>query len=158
MLYFRNCVNKWCLQAGTDGQYTKCNSASSDGKTCYNPQIRFGSTVGGRPVKSCCYSDVAHSETLLIWCKQMFPKAMKGTAVYSSDPSLNSGKGAVFWNNHIPNVPPFSASCPPSIWCQLQHYLDYRGYWKDVTNPFKEDIPCDKTSKTYCVMTSITCE
>ena len=142
MLYFRNCVNKWCLQAGTGGQYTKCNSASSDGKTCYNPQIRFGSTVGGRPVKSCCYSDVAHSETLLIWCKQMFPKAMKGTAVYSSDPSLNSGKGSVYWSYH--NRDPWSPHCSPRMWCDVR---------------FEKEINCERSNNLHgCVMTSVTCE
>ena len=149
MLYFRNCVNKWCLQAGTDGQYTKCNSASSDGKTCYNPQIRFGSTVGGRPVKSCCYSDVAHSETLLIWCKQMFPKAMKGTAVYSSDPSLNSVTGAVWWCSYGDENNPH--------WCKWFHTEGI--LWKDATNPFIHNLTCGGSNNPHgCIMTSVTCE
>jgi len=48
---FQNCVNDWCYQNGTSQQFTKCGHASSDGKTCYNPEIRYGSTVGGHPAK-----------------------------------------------------------------------------------------------------------
>ena len=154
MLYFLNCVNKWCLQAGTNDQYTKCGSASSDGKTCYNPQIRYGSTVGGRPIEeSLLYSDAKRSANLLQWCKQLFPYAMKGTAVYSSDPSLNSGKGAVYWcSKHDENNP---------HWCKWWNVADIYAYheWKDVTNPFKHKISCEPSNKLRgCVMTSVTCE
>ena len=47
---FHACKNgNWCYQKGTKGQYTRCGSVSSDGLTCYNPEIKYGSTIGGKP-------------------------------------------------------------------------------------------------------------
>ena len=38
---FHACKNgNWCYQKGTKGQYTRCESVSSDGLTCYNPEIK----------------------------------------------------------------------------------------------------------------------
>ena len=31
------------------GQYTRCKRVSSNGRTCHNPEIKYGSTVGGKP-------------------------------------------------------------------------------------------------------------
>ena len=102
MLYFLNCVNKWCRQTCPycDKQYTKCDSVSSDGKTCYNPRIRDGSKndIIMRPVKETKYTDTEQSEGLLQWCKQLFPYAKKGMAVYSFDTSSISGKEGVYWS------------------------------------------------------------
>ena len=46
---FRSCINNWCYQHGTMGQYTRCKRVSNNGRTCHNPEIRYGSTVGGKP-------------------------------------------------------------------------------------------------------------
>ena len=48
-LGFHLCIRDWCLQSGTKEQYTRCKAASEDGRTCYNPTIRYGSTIGGHP-------------------------------------------------------------------------------------------------------------
>ena len=31
------------------GQYTRCKRVSNNGRTCHNPEIRYGTTVGGKP-------------------------------------------------------------------------------------------------------------
>ena len=150
---FLTCVNEWCRQAGTNDQFTKCGSASSDGKPCHNPEIRYGSAVGGRPVKVNHLSDAQRSAELLLWCKQIFPNSKKGTAVYSSDPSLNSVTGAVWWCNYGDEKNPH--------WCKWWNVADIYAYheWKDVTNPFKHKISCEPSNKLRgCVMTSVTCE
>ena len=146
---FLTCVNEWCRQAGTNDQYTKCGSASSDGKTCHNPEIRYGSAVGGRPVKVNHLSDAQRSAELLLWCKQIFPNSKKGTAVYSSDPSLNSVTGAVWWCNYGDEKNPH--------WCKWFHTEGI--LWKDAKNPFIHNLTCGGPKKPHgCIMTSVTCE
>ena len=143
MLYFLNCVNKWCPHTCTScgKQYTTCDLVSSDGKTCYNPQIRENDLTG-RPTKETKHSDTEQSEGLLQWCKQLFPYAKKGMAVYSSDPSLNSGKGSVYWSYH--NRDPWSPVCAPRMWCLPQS---------------QKEINCERSNNLHgCVMTSVTCE
>jgi len=61
---FNACVDDWCLQQGTQEQYTKCESASSDGLICYNPVIRYGSTTGGVP---CSHGGNQYNQ----WCQQL---------------------------------------------------------------------------------------
>jgi cysteine-rich repeat protein len=39
----------WCLQVGTNEQYTRCESVQNGGNTCINPEIRYGSVEGGIP-------------------------------------------------------------------------------------------------------------
>ena len=46
---FNSCINNWCYQNGTRGQYTRCKSVSNNGRTCHYPEIRYGYTVGGKP-------------------------------------------------------------------------------------------------------------
>ena len=46
---FRPCINNWCYQHGTKEQYTRCKRVSNNGRTCHNPEIRYGTTVGGKP-------------------------------------------------------------------------------------------------------------
>ena len=153
MLYFLNCVNKWCRQTCPycDKQYTKCDSVSSDGKTCYNPHIRDGSAVEivGRPVKETKHSDTQQSEGLLQWCKQLFPYAKKGMAVYSSDTSSISGQEGVYWS--YPNN--WSPVCAPYMWCQYIVQTRVRVQLE------KEKINCERSNNLHgCVMTSVTCE
>ena len=62
---FRSCINNWCYQNGTMGQYTRCKRVSNNGRTCHNPEIRYGTTVGGKPGGYMGYGTE--------WCKQLFP-------------------------------------------------------------------------------------
>ena len=48
------------------GQYTRCKRVSNNGRTCHNPEIRYGNTVGGKPGGIPFGGD-------LEWCKQLFP-------------------------------------------------------------------------------------
>ena len=64
---FTKCNKKWCLQKGlTKSQYTKCESVTNQGKTCNNPEIKYGSTTGGLPRH---YSNYA--STYDKWCQQL---------------------------------------------------------------------------------------
>ena len=79
---FNSCINNWCHQKGTMGQYTRCKSVSNNGRTCHNPEIKYGSTIGGKP------GGVWHVSTqtnfLTVWCRQLFPMETKiyGSARY----------------------------------------------------------------------------
>lgn len=61
---FTSCVGNWCLQQGTLGQSTQCESASPDGLTCFNPEIQYGSVAGGIPADH-TGNDYAQ------WCQQL---------------------------------------------------------------------------------------
>ena len=69
---FNSCINNWCHQKGTMGQYTRCKSVSNNGRTCHNPEIKYGSNIGGKPGGSLAITG---------WCKQLFPTT-RGTARY----------------------------------------------------------------------------
>ena len=72
---FHSCIHDWCYQKGTKGQYTRCKTVSNDGRTCYNPEIRYGSTIGGIPGS---FNEGYMKE----WCKQLFPTSsiIRGSA------------------------------------------------------------------------------
>ena len=78
---FHSCIHDWCYQKGTKGQYTRCATVSNDGRTCYNPEIRYGSTIGGKPGGT---RDTGGYEPTTEWCRQLFPttKILKGTVKY----------------------------------------------------------------------------
>ena len=62
---FAKCQNKWCLQKGLQKpQYTKCESVENKGKTCINPEIKYGTTTGGLPIE---YSLNDYEK----WCEQL---------------------------------------------------------------------------------------
>ena len=82
---FNSCIHDWCLQKGPNQQYTRCKTVSKDGRTCYNPTIRYGSTIGGKPGgiaggpgKGYVYGDSTD------WCRSLFPTAeiIRGTVKY----------------------------------------------------------------------------
>ena len=135
-------MDDWCYQEGTSQQFTKCESASSDGKTCYHPEIRYGSTVGGRPAKFSSYpKDV---DEIFQWCKQLFSTPTHGDATYSNSSSLNVGKGALIWGSHFDE--------------NNYHWLDIQdGYWKDSTLDYEFSY-CNKQTLDRCIMTSVTCQ
>ena len=85
-LGFQRCVNDWCYQHGTKEQYTKCSNASEDGRTCYNPTIRYG-TASGRPATIWQYLEYfGASDAWKTWCHQLFPEynILSGTASFQS--------------------------------------------------------------------------
>ena len=136
---FHQCIKKWCYQKGTKQQYTKCKSVSKDGKTCYLPEIRYGSTVGGRPAKN-------STNNILQWCKQLFPTSTRGTATYSKSRKLNTVKG------------------PPLWWYKGYDENGYKwaywygsGKWKDQTRNHSLKSSC-QSNLTGCRMTSVTCQ
>jgi len=48
---FEKCTgDNWCPQANTNQQYTRCLRAEENGKVCINPEIRYGSVIGGWPM------------------------------------------------------------------------------------------------------------
>ena len=134
---FHQCIKKWCYQKGTKQQYTKCKSVSKDGKTCYLPEIRYGSTVGGRPVKY-------PTNNILQWCKQLFPTSTRGTATYSNSRKLNTGNGALNWR----------AGYDESGYKWIDWYA---GMWKDSTLKYSLRNTC-QSNLTGCRMTSVTCQ
>ena len=71
---FGFCVNNWCHQKGTMGQYTRCKSVSNNGRTCHHPEIKYGSTIGGKP-------GGVWDAKITKWCNQLFPTT-RGTARY----------------------------------------------------------------------------
>ncbi|MCB9706562.1 MAG: DUF4215 domain-containing protein [Myxococcales bacterium] len=56
----------WCLQNGTKGQYTRCESVTNQGTTCINPEIRYGNVTGGIP-----RSHNNGNTYYPIWCQQL---------------------------------------------------------------------------------------
>ena len=111
-LGFHLCIRDWCLQSCTKEQYTRCKAASEDGRTCYNPTIRYGSsTWDGHPAKH-KLNDIAG------WCQQLFPTSLYGgTATYIKERYYKPG---LFWCSLYDEISPH--------WCDCQD-----GKWKDST-------------------------
>ncbi|MBL6691411.1 MAG: hypothetical protein ISP91_13560 [Pseudomonadales bacterium] len=82
---FQACVGQWCLQDGTREQYTRCESASSDGLTCYNPEIRYGNVEGGIPSQH-------GGNQLSTWCGQLGFGGYTGTTYGGRDVSPPKGR------------------------------------------------------------------
>ena len=134
-LGFQRCVNDWCYQHGTNQQYTKCKNASEDGRTCYNPTIRYGSTIGGYPAEH-------PKNDILEWCRQLFPTST-GTAIYSRTVNnANTKINGLFWCTLYDETSPH--------WCDFQD-----GLWKDsilyqypsshkATRPIMDSVTCHK--------------
>ena len=118
----------------------KCETASSDGKTCYNPEVRYGSTIGGRPCQH-------GNNNILHWCKQLFPAATSGDATYDKNLLLKSNEGALWWSNSGDEVGTYKWN----FW--------WGGLWrnKDFTEPGK--LYCNPNSNSIygCMMNSVTC-
>ena len=136
---FQECVSDWCLQDNTTEQYTKCRSASEDGTICFNPEIRYGSTIGGFPT-----NDAQNNN--LEWCKQLFPDSTQTDATYSNSKSLNVGTGALKWcsEGDEPNFPK---------WCDAAD-----SNWKDSTLDMLLSTSCKEDTGLGCIMTSVTCK
>ena len=131
---FANCDGKWCPQANTNHQYTRCGS--TNGNTCENPEVRYGTVSGGIPGQ---HPDNDYQ----LWCEQIFESAVviRSDVTYGSR-DCSSPKGKLFWCTSYDEI--------RYKWCD---WTD--GYWKDqILNRFRfaVTIRCDMT------VTSLTCE
>ena len=130
---FHSCVDEWCFQKGTNQQYTRCKTVSKDGRTCYNPTIKYGSTTGGSPGKH-PFHDIAG------WCQQLFPTSIYGgTATYIK--VEGNHKGGLFWCSLYDETNPH--------WCDCAD-----GKWKDSTL----DARVSSCGHSYLLMDSVTCQ
>ena len=125
---FHSCVDEWCFQKGTNQQYTRCKTVSKDGRTCYNPTIRYGSTIGGTPAKH-------QNNNILQWIQQLFPTAIICTATYNIE--KKSGHGALWW---------------------CQNYEEYVWHWCDWADGNWKDSGLGFYKSHYYVMDSVTCQ
>ena len=145
--YFHKCVNNWCIQHGTNEQYTKCQTVSLDGKTCYKPEIRYGTTASGsRPIFYPKFINIPQ------WCKQLFPTSSSGTATYATDMASNANiPRKLFWGsgfNPGEKVPTWSLRASTT-----------NGAWKDTISGISHSsVKCKPLSKQDCVMSSVTCQ
>merc|ERR1719369_1485148 len=141
---FHGCIKTWCYQKGTKEQYTKCQTVSPDGKTCYNPEIRYGSTASGsRPIFF-----PGEFTNIPEWCKQLFPTSSSGTATYATDEASNANiPRRLFWGTG------FNPGETGPVWsCRCNS-----GRWKDGNKTTHNRVKCNKITKQDCVMTSVTC-
>ena len=72
---------------------------------CFKPQIRYGSTVGGRPVVDdrynlACQNDTLTSQHLLSWCKSLFPGTLWPIWLTYHTNELGPGEGFVMTNGN----------------------------------------------------------
>ena len=97
---FNFCLNKWCKQSGTTSQWTLCARVSEDGRTCYNPQIKYGyisrynpnGKTGGYPVNN-------GNNKYKQWCQQLFPKKtiISSSVTYDAYNKPSNWAGALYW-------------------------------------------------------------
>ncbi len=57
-------TQSWCLQVGTNEQYTRCEQVQNGGNTCINPLIRYGNVEGGIPRQH-------GGNNYVLWCQQL---------------------------------------------------------------------------------------
>lgn len=104
----------WCLQSGTKEQYTRCESVTNGGKTCKNPEIRYGLLSGGVPRKH-----PSGSTYYPLWCEQL------GFAGFSS-----IGFGARSCDAPQGSVYPCISYDENDVW----HWCDWDdGFWYNQT-------------------------
>ena len=142
---FAKCQNEWCLQKGLQKpQHTKCESVTNHGKTCNNPEIKYGTTIGGFPYKN-------SSGNYEKWCEQlggvyashMFDPRSKFQIIQNPKSSVNhitigtrTGYAVYGCNNYD----------DPGNW----HWCDLKdGYW------YNQSLDYHETSNNF--ITSITC-
>ena len=109
---FHSCVDEWGFQKGTNQQYTRCKTVSKDGRTCYNPTIRYGSTTGGYHAKH-------GSNDIAGWCQQLFPTSIYGgTATYIK--VEGNHKGGLFWCSIFDETNEyFCITLPKTMFCTI---------------------------------------
>ena len=144
---FHLCIHDWCLQSGTKQQYTRCERVSEDGRTCYNPSIKYGSTIGGYPTK---HKNNNYNQ----WCQQLFPMSniMRSSVTYGKPKRglKSTTNGELFWcSKHDESVP---------HWCD-----SFDGVWKDSTlGHWKyatiDQKALDRHRTLYPMIDSLTCQ
>ena len=118
------CLHKWCLQSGTNQQYTKCERVSGDGRTCYNPTIKYGSTIGGYPTKH-------KNNNYKQWCQQLFPKKTiisSSVTFFSTNWKPSNFVGGLFWCSTYDENRPH--------WCAMSG-----GYWLNRQLSWNQPYP-----------------
>ena len=95
---FTSCLNRWCHQSNTNQQYTKCKRVSEDGRTCYNPEIRYGSYTHTYGIGGYVAASYNNNNHYLQWCKQLFPKSnIIRSSVTTSNNKPPNYRGALNW-------------------------------------------------------------
>lgn len=124
-----NFSQEWCPQVGPVDQFTRCEAVLNDGKTCLNPEIRYGSVEGGIPTE--------HPDNALdLWCTQLGFVGFEAVEYGSRD--CSAPRGQIFGCKNYDD----------KVW----HWCDYKdGYWRDQ----KLDQPCPADANNLIV--SITC-
>ena len=123
---FAKCQNKWCLQKGLQKlQYTKCESVENKGKTCINPEIKYGATIVGLPIHE---PETIHYGK---WCEQL------GGWYVDHTIGRRTGYRLFFCNYN-----------DPENW----HWCDYSPRWfhqsLDYSNYFITSITCNKITNS----------
>ena len=123
-------ATSFCLQVGTKSQYTRCSSVADGGKTCINPEIKYGNVPGGVPAQ--------HPGTdFPKWCQQLGFAGWSGQVSYGNRPCL-SPKGKLFgWTGYDE---------PGWHWCDWQD-----GVWYNQALNYQQ---CNDGAE----ITSITCQ
>ncbi len=122
-------ATSFCLQVGTKSQYTRCSSVADGGKTCINPEIKYGNIEGGIPGT---HADNDYDE----WCAQLGFVGWSGSVTYGLRPCL-APKGRVFGCTSYDEA--------------IFHWCDYEdGYWYNMS-PGWHDCPAEEE------ITAITC-
>jgi len=106
---------EWCLQLGTDEQYTRCAFVDLGNRRCNGPEIRYGSTAGGVPT-------VNPVNDYPAYCGQIGLPSGPGEVVISKGQGdCSAPAGALFWCEGVDEPGP--------------HWCDRGGdwSWKDGT-------------------------
>ena len=120
----------YCLQVGTMQQFTKCESVQNGGKTCINPEIKYGNVPGGVPAQHV-------GNDFPKWCQQLGFAGWSGQVSYGNRPCL-SPKGKLFgWTGYDE---------PGWHWCDWQD-----GVWYNQALNYQQ---CNDGAE----ITSITCQ
>ena len=137
---FAKCQNKWCLQKGLQKpQHTKCESVTNNGKTCNNPEIKYGTVSGGLPWE---YS----SNYYVKWCEQLGGRYRSHTT--------GTRTGYIVYGCHGADDPGYWKWC--NSWGDGKWYnqsLAYSG--RQDLRPHRNKTKYHRTSNNF--ITSITC-
>lgn len=89
-------TTSWCKQVGPTEQYTRCGSVEDDGRTCINPEIKYGTNTGGIPE---AIGDANYVKMSLdLWCQQLGFAGWSGTLALG-DRDCQQPHGSVGWAN-----------------------------------------------------------
>ena len=127
---FAKCQNEWCHQKGLQKpQHTKCESVTNNGKTCNNPEIRYGTAIGGFPFV--CFPYINTSDYYGKWCEQL-------GGVYASHITTGTRTGYAV--------------------CGCKYYDDHGNWhWCDLSDGYWYNQSLDYYETSNNFITSITC-